>query len=118
MYKNKQAYRLQMLRKRKGLTTRKLGEKLGVSNGIISRWCTGSAYPSRKHVIKICKFFKVEAAWFIYGIDDRPVENDLSFVYSFLDGGNKDRVLEIAKALLNSQVNKNNKKDYTLAANQ
>ena len=94
MYKNKQAYRLQMLRKRKGLTTRKLGEKLGVSNGIISRWCTGSAYPSRKHVIKICEFFKVEAAWF------------------------KDRVLEIAKALLNSQVNKNNKKDYTLAANQ
>tara|TARA_R110001606_G_scaffold385798_3_gene549484 strand:+ start:680 stop:1159 length:480 start_codon:yes stop_codon:yes gene_type:complete len=103
MHIHKQAYRLQMLRKKHYLTTRDLAKKLGVSNGIISRWCTGSAYPSRKHVRTICEYFNVEPAWFIYGIDDKPAENDMKFVYGNLNVDNKERVIEIAKALLKTQ---------------
>jgi len=107
MFKHKQAYRLQMLRRKHGLTTRKLAEKLGVSNGIVSRWCRGDAYPTRKHVRVICEYFKVEPAWLIYGIDDKPQENDLSFVYDSLNDKNKDSLLDIARALLNAQINYN-----------
>mgnify|MGYP003125477917 CR=1 FL=1 len=104
MYKHQQAHRLQMLRKKHQLTTRQLGKKLGVSNGIVSRWCRGDAYPSRKHVRVICEYFDIEPAWLIYGIDDKPQENDLSFVYKSLDTVNQDRVLEIARALLDRQL--------------
>ena len=105
MSENNQAYRLEMLRKKHGLTTRSMGKELGVSNGIISRWCRGDAYPSRKHVKVICDYFNVNPEWLVFGIEYKAVENDLRFVYESLNDDNKDVVLKVANALLKGQVN-------------
>ena len=105
MSENNQAYRLQMLRRKHGLTTRTMAEKLGVSNGIVSRWCRGDAHPTRKHVRVICNYFNVDPEWLIYGVENKTVDNDMRFVYESLNDDNKGVALKVAKALLNQQIN-------------
>lgn len=47
------------LRKEKGLTQEKLGEKLGVTNKTISRWETGVYLPSADALLAMSKMFEV-----------------------------------------------------------
>ena len=98
--------RLKALRKKHYLTTRALAEKLGVSNGIISRWCNDTAYPSRKHIEDICDYFDVDKIWFVYGYNEKDFQTTeaINHVYELLSTDNKKRVLEVAKAFLASQL--------------
>lgn len=43
------------LREKKGLSQSQLGEKLGVTNKAVSRWETGSAYPSTELMLPLAK---------------------------------------------------------------
>lgn len=105
MYIHNQAKRLQALREKHMLTTRDLAKIIGVSNGVISRWCQGKSYPSRKHTKIICDHFKVEPAWFIYGISSGGSEDiDLTK----LSTENKIMILQTYNALLDSQNDKGN----------
>ena len=52
------------LRRRSGITQRKLGERLGVSNRVVSKWETGLALPSTENVYKLAKIFNVPVDYF------------------------------------------------------
>jgi|21_taG_2_1085346.scaffolds.fasta_scaffold43801_3 transcriptional regulator with XRE-family HTH domain len=104
MYIHNQARRLQALREKHSLTTRALAKIIGVSNGVISRWCQGKAYPSRKHTKIICDYFKIEPAWFIYGVSDGDRTQDIDL--SKLSTEHKITILQTYNALLDSQKSK------------
>jgi transcriptional regulator with XRE-family HTH domain len=101
MFIHAQAKRLQTLRLKHNLTTRELGKNLGVSGSVVSRWCLGKAYPSRKHTKRICEYFKIEPAWFIYGVDN-PVDEQLINITK-LTIENKITFLQTYQALLEGQ---------------
>jgi transcriptional regulator with XRE-family HTH domain len=61
--------RLKELRLEKKLTTVPLGEALGVSDAIISRWETGLSIPLADKIYVIAKYFKVSADYLI-GLED------------------------------------------------
>lgn len=53
--------KLQMLRKRTGLTQDEFSAKIGVSRQAISKWESGNAYPDLKNLQTLCSFFAVTA---------------------------------------------------------
>lgn len=68
--------RIRMLRHHLGLTQAEFGEKLGVSNEIVSRLETANRDITTSTLYKICDTFKVSADWLL-GLSD-----DSGFDYS------------------------------------
>jgi transcriptional regulator with XRE-family HTH domain len=101
MYINDQASRLQALRKKHMLTTRVLAKIIGVSNSVISMWCQGKSYPSRKHTKIICDYFNIEPSWFIYGVSDG--KNIKGIDLSKLSTEHKITIIQTYNALLEVQ---------------
>ncbi len=63
------AERLKELRTEEGLSTKKMGEKIGVSNACISRWERDEREPSLANAKEIAKYFKVSTD-FLCGLED------------------------------------------------
>ena len=63
------AERLKELRQEEKLSTKKMGEKIGVSDATISRWENNLADPPIESLKKIAEYFKVSADYLI-GLED------------------------------------------------
>ncbi len=63
------AERLKELRLEEGLTTKKLGEKIGVSDVAISRWERCERVPNIIYLVEIAKYFRVSTDY-LCGLED------------------------------------------------
>ncbi len=63
------AERLKELRAEVGLSTKKLGEKIGVTDVCISRWERDLREPSLANAKEVAKFFKVSTDY-LCGLED------------------------------------------------
>ncbi len=63
------AERLKELRMEEGLTTKKLGEAIGVSDAAISRWERSLQIPNIVYLTALAKYFKVSADYLL-GLED------------------------------------------------
>jgi len=61
--------RITELRNEKGLTQEQLAEKLDVSRAALSSWENGKKEISLESLLKLCKFFDVDAEYLVNGID-------------------------------------------------
>lgn len=86
------AQRLKKLRNDEGLTTRALGEILGVSNATISRYETGKRDPDLLVVKKIANYFNVSIE-FLCGEDVNGDLNDLVTIFNKLSNESKKESL-------------------------
>lgn len=77
------AQRLKKLRNEKGLSTRALGEILGVSNATISRYETGKRDPDLLVVNKIANYFNVSIEY-LCGEDINGDLDDLVSIFNKL----------------------------------
>lgn len=66
-----QSERLKQLRSASGLTQEGLAELIGCSAGNISKWETGSSYPTAPSFHKICEFFGVSESWLL----EKPIKS-------------------------------------------
>lgn len=66
-----QSERLKQLRSASGLTQEGLAELIGCSAGNISKWETGSSYPTAPSFRKICEHFGVSESWLL----ERPIKS-------------------------------------------
>lgn len=55
------AERLKELRNEEGLSTKKLGQAIGVSDAAISRWEREKQVPNIEYLVALAKYFKVSA---------------------------------------------------------
>ncbi|MBQ8510523.1 MAG: L-serine ammonia-lyase, iron-sulfur-dependent, subunit alpha [Clostridia bacterium] len=60
------------LRKKSGITQKKLGEYLGVSNRAVSKWETGLALPSTENISKLAKIFDIPVDYFFTASEPAP----------------------------------------------
>lgn len=67
--KNKFGIVLKQLRIEKGISQRRLGEIMGVSNQTVSTWETGFREPDFNTLIKIAEYFNVSVG-FLLGVED------------------------------------------------
>lgn len=86
------AERLKKLRNDKGLSTRALGEIIGVSNATISRYETGKRDPDLLVVNKIANYFNVTIEY-LCGEDINGDLDDLISIYNKLSDGAKKESL-------------------------
>ena len=61
--------RLKKLRIKKGITTVRLGQEIGVSDATVSRWENGLIRPTADSIVKLVKFFKIPAGY-LMGTED------------------------------------------------
>lgn len=61
--------RLTMLIESRGLSLRYISSKLGITNGTLSRYLTGTRSPELVYVIMLADFFDVSVDWLI-GLSD------------------------------------------------
>jgi SOS-response transcriptional repressor LexA len=77
--------RLQLARKRAGLSQFDLAERIGVSHGMISHYETGrSAIPPEK-VPKICEVLNISADWLLRGVGPEPGSVDYLDIYERME---------------------------------
>ena len=69
MKKSKFTQRFKELKKESGLSDKKLGKVLEVSNATICRWENGQSDVKSEELYKIAEFFKVSADYLI-GLED------------------------------------------------
>lgn len=86
------AERLKKLRTEKGLSTRALGEIIGVSNATVSRYETGKRDPDLLVVNKIANYFNVTIEY-LCGEDINGDLDDLICIYNKLSDGAKKESL-------------------------
>ena len=84
--------RLKKLRKTNKLTQKKLGEKFGLSDSIITMYETGQREPSSETLMKIADYFKVSMDYLVGRVDDPNTE---IIQTNFLDNEGKERKLEL-----------------------
>ena len=68
--------RMKELRKKEGLTLKRFGERLGVSEGAISNLEKGNRNITEQMFKSICREFNVNEEWFRSGIGDMYIETD------------------------------------------
>lgn len=87
------AERLRKLRTGKGLSTRALGEIIGVSNATVSRYETGKRDPDLLVVNKIANYFGVTIEY-LCGEDIKGDLDDLISIYNKLSDESKKEALK------------------------
>lgn len=65
-----QGERIKEVRKTLGLTLEKFGEKLGVKKNTVSQLETGKNSPSEQMIKSICREYRVNYDWLVYGEGD------------------------------------------------
>lgn len=66
--------RIKEIVKKSGLTGEKFGERIGVSQGLVSQMCTGKTKPSDRTIGDICREFGVNEVWLRTGEGDPYLE--------------------------------------------
>lgn len=66
--------RIKEIVKKSGLTGEKFGERIGVSQGLVSQMCTGKTKPSDRTIGDICREFGVNEVWLRTGEGDPYME--------------------------------------------
>lgn len=84
--------RLKKLRKAKKLTQKKLGEKLGLSDSIITMYELGKRDPSSEILLRIADLFNVSVDYLTGRTNDKNIE---VIQTNFLDNEGKERKLEL-----------------------
>ncbi len=69
--------RIRQLRKEKGITMKQLGNSLGISESVVSRYETGKHQPDIATQIRLSKFFGVTVGYLI-GAEDAPSSEELA----------------------------------------
>lgn len=67
--------RIKELRKRHGLTQRKLGELIGATGPSVSQWESGDVSPSADYLVALAKVFGVSAHWLSTGKGSPELSN-------------------------------------------
>lgn len=66
------AYRIQNLRKTKGLSQEELAEKIGVSRQAVSKWESDQSMPDLDKIIIISEYFDVTTDFILKGVENPP----------------------------------------------
>ena len=80
--KNAVAYRMELLRRAKGLDKRNFSDRLGIKPSTYSNMLSGTNYPSIAVILKACEEFDVDANYILLG-DPSSLKHSLaSLLYS------------------------------------
>jgi HTH-type transcriptional regulator, cell division transcriptional repressor len=106
--------RICSLRAKNNLTTRKMGELLGVSATTIVKWESGQTHPKRSNVLKICKVFQCSPSWLVYGLSDGSEVTDITNLWNQLGPEDHTLLLSLAYSLIekNSKTVKKTSENY------
>lgn len=71
----------------KDIKQKELAKKIGVSNNVISYWCSGSRTPNTQQIIQICNALGVSADYLLGLTDVATTDKDLQYIcdYTGLD---------------------------------
>ena len=76
------SYRIQSLRKNKGLSQEQIASKVGVSRQSVSKWESGVSMPDIENIIILSEIFEVSTDYILKGKD--PISNKIEkSIYSF-----------------------------------
>ena len=87
---------IKRLRKSRGLTQQALGDKIGLSKAVVSKYENGMAYPSFDVLIRIAQFFGVTTDYLLGVCGSRTV------VLSGLTDSQVDSILRLVTELQNA----------------
>ncbi len=79
---NQVVERIEVLRRRKGITQKDLAKAIGISKSAVYKWGKSSALPSLENIENVCKVFGITTEQFFNGIKS---ENSESKEEKFLD---------------------------------
>lgn len=65
--------RMKQIRKESGLTLDKFGEKIGLKKAVLSQFERGTANPSDRTILSICREFNIREAWLRTGEGEKFV---------------------------------------------
>ena len=98
----KTSRRLQSIIYSYGIRPCDLSRATGISRALISRYLSGEYTPSTANAAKLAEILHVSPAW-LRGEDDIENLNKLTEIYNSLNEGGKDRILEFAEILEDSE---------------
>lgn len=110
------AERVKALREKKGLSSTKLAEKLGIQKTRVSMWETNGTVPRQEMLLQLCEFFNVSADYLLG--NDRTDGNNprnsrihaIQRLLNNLNDGELDKAENVLNAIFDRTFGGNNDK--------
>lgn len=81
--------RIAEISKESGLNKTEFGQRVGISQSMVSLICLGKANPSDRTISDICRVFRVNEEWLRYGTGEKyrkkPRSEELSEIFAYLE---------------------------------
>ena len=85
--------RIDLLRKKQGLTKTDLARKVGVTDDAVRKWINGERIPRREHLMVLSKLFEKPVDYILFGALGPLVAEEKQPAYDRCDGYEKDEIL-------------------------
>jgi len=103
---------LKKLRKEKGLSIRRLAQKVGISHNSLSEYERNLINPTLENAIKLCKFFNVSLEYLIFGEHSKFHYNDIELLELFKEVDDlKDEYRSLIKKYIKKIIRHKKEKD-------